>query len=74
MKANNPTGYMIMFLETDLKYAKKFNETALSPVQKAVYEKISEAEKEKVRQGGLNLFVLYPKFNPLDDMILIDLI
>ena len=47
MKANNPTGYMIMFLETDLKYAKKFNETALNPVQKAVYEKISEAEKKK---------------------------
>lgn len=39
MKANNPAGYMIMFFETDLKYAKKFNETALSPDQKAVYEK-----------------------------------
>ena len=24
MKSKNPTGYMIMFLETDLKYAKKF--------------------------------------------------
>ena len=51
MKLKNSTGYMVMFLETDLKYAKKFNETALTPVQKAVYEKISEAEKEKVRQG-----------------------
>ena len=51
MKSKHPTGYMVMFLETDLKYAKKFDETALSPVQKAVYEKMSEADKEKVRQG-----------------------
>lgn len=51
MKAKNPTGYMIMFLETDLKHAKKFDETALSPIQKVVYEKMSESDKEKVRQG-----------------------
>ena len=51
MKSKNPTGYMIMFLETDLKYAKKFDVTSLSSVQKAVYEKMSEADKEKVRQG-----------------------
>lgn len=51
MKSKNSTGYMVMFLETDLKYAKKFDETTLSPVQKAVYEKISESEREKVRQG-----------------------
>ena len=52
MKSKNSTGYyMVMFLETDLKYAKKFNEAILTSVQKAVYEKISEAEKEKVRQG-----------------------
>ena len=51
MKSKNPTGYMIMFLETDLKYAKKFDVPSLSSVQKAVYEKMSEADKEKVRQG-----------------------
>ena len=51
MKSKNSTGYMVMFLETDLKYAKKFDEITLSPVQKAVSEKISEAEREKVRQG-----------------------
>lgn len=51
MKSKNSTGYMVMFLETNLKYAKKIDETTLSPVQKAVYEKISEAERGKVRQG-----------------------
>ena len=51
MKSKSSTGYMVMFLETDLKYAKKFDETTLSPVQKAIYQKISESEKEKVRQG-----------------------
>lgn len=51
MKSKNSTGYMVMFLETDLKYAKIFDETTLSPVQKAIYQKISESEKEKIRQG-----------------------
>ena len=51
MKSKKATGYMVMFLEADLKYAKKFDETTLSPIQKAIYQKISESEKEKVRQG-----------------------
>lgn len=37
MKSKKATGYMVMFLETDLKYAKKFDETTLSPIQKGIH-------------------------------------
>ena len=50
-RAKNSTGTIVMFLNTDLKYAKRFDETALIPLQKAVYDKLSKNEKEKVRQG-----------------------
>ena len=51
MKAKRPSGHMVMFLETDLDYAKKFDKSELSPIQKMVYEQLKENEQEKLREG-----------------------
>jgi len=51
VKAKRPSGHMVMFLETDLDYAKKFDQSELSPIQKMVYEQLKENEQEKIREG-----------------------
>lgn len=51
MKARKPSGQILIIFETDLSQAKSFEEEKLTPIQKAVYDKLSENQKERIKQG-----------------------
>ena len=51
MKARKPSGQILIIFETDLSQAKSLDEEKLTPIQKAVYDKLSENQKEQIKQG-----------------------
>ena len=51
MKARKPSGQILIIFETDLSQAKSLDEEKFTPIQKAVYDKLSENQKEQIKQG-----------------------
>lgn len=51
MKARIPSGYLVIFLETDLSKSGTFDESKLTDFQKSVFAQLSESEREKIRLG-----------------------
>ena len=51
MKARKPSGQILIIFETDLSQAKSLDEEKLRGGQKAVYDKLSENQKEQIKQG-----------------------
>ena len=51
MKARKPSGQILIIFETDLSQAKSLDEEKLTPIQKAVYDKLSENQKGQIKQG-----------------------
>ena len=51
MKARKPSGQILIIFETDLLQAKSLDEEKLTPIQKAVYDKLSENQKGQIKQG-----------------------
>lgn len=51
MKARIPSGQTLVIFETDTSVAKPFCEEELTPIQKACYDRFSETQREKIRQG-----------------------
>lgn len=51
MKARKPSGQILIIFETDLSQAKPLDEEKLTQIQKTVYNKLSDKEKEPIKQG-----------------------
>lgn len=51
MKARMPSGQILIIFETDLSQAKPLDEEKLTSIQKAVFDRLSENQKEQIRQG-----------------------
>ena len=59
MKARKPSGQIWIIFETDLSQAKSLDEEKLTPLQKAVYDKLSE--KAVIHSRALQILFLQQK-------------
>lgn len=51
MKARIPSGYTVIFFETDLSQVEPFDESRLTDYQKCVFSQLSSLEQEKIQLG-----------------------
>ncbi len=51
MKARIPSGFAVIFFETDLSKAKGFDESELTDYERSVYNQLGQVEREKIQKG-----------------------
>lgn len=51
MAKKNQTGTICMFLETDLEHSAPFDESAMSEIQRQVFDRLHKSSQDKIREG-----------------------